>query len=76
MEKKTSKKVQFMLSDFDRKEMAPQRKILVIDDQITNHDIIDGFLTVLGFKDCKNNTMYSQNGFKAIEHIQECLQDR
>ena len=58
LEEKTSTKVHFMLPDFDKKEMAPQRKILVIDDQITNYDIVDGFLTVLGFKNCKNNTMY------------------
>ena len=49
--------------------MKQRGKILVIDDQITNREIIDGFLMILGFKNRSNNFIFVQDGFKAWQEI-------
>jgi len=48
---KPKKMVKFVLSDFTENELANMGgKILLIDDQISNKEVIDGFLMILGFK--------------------------
>mgnify|MGYP000141233283 CR=1 FL=1 len=43
--------VKFVLSDFTENELGNiGGKILLIDDQISNKEVIDGFLMILGFK--------------------------
>lgn len=52
------------------------RKILVVDDHITNCEIIDGFLMILGYKNRKDNTTYVHDGYQAINHIKVALEER
>ena len=65
-----------MLSDFTSREMVPQGMILVVDDQITNHHIIDSFLMILGYKNRNTSVVYVQDGFKAVNHVTQCFTDR
>ena len=38
------------------------RKILVVDDQAINFEIIEGFLMILGFQNIKENVVFANNG--------------
>lgn len=71
-----SKKVHFVLSDFDECELESQNQILVIDDQITNNEIIDGFLMILGFSDRNDNTVFVHDGYQAWLQIQKSIDER
>ena len=44
-------------------------KILVVDDQATNFEIIKGFLMILGFDNAEENVDFVNNGKRAIELV-------
>ena len=55
------------ISDFSEEELQSEGKILVIDDQIANNEIIKGFLMILGFPQYNKKCVYAHSGYKAWE---------
>jgi CheY-like chemotaxis protein len=63
---------------FNRNKLGNQTfayasKILVVDDEKFNCDIIDGFLMILGFKNRHQMTVFSYNGEQAVQEIQNAI---
>ena len=50
-----------------------QAKILVVDDEQFNCDIVYGFLLILGFTNRIERTQFAYNGEQAVKHIKESL---
>jgi hypothetical protein len=44
-------------------------KILIVDDEKFNCDIIEGFLMILGFDQRENMTEYAYNGEQAVKKV-------
>ena len=59
------KVVKFKLSNFKEEELVSHNKILIIDDQVSNCETIDGLLMILQLKDRMQTTVYAQDGFQA-----------
>ena len=57
------------MSDFNKRELKSQGKILIIDEEVSNHDIIDGFLMLLGYSNRENNAVYVQDASSAWKEI-------
>ena len=47
-------------------KFTSHRKILVVDDEKFNCDIIDGFLMILGFKNREHDVEFAYNGEQAL----------
>jgi CheY-like chemotaxis protein len=50
-------------------------KILVVDDQVTNFDIIEGFLMILGFTNIKANVDFVNNGPAALHLLEKAIDE-
>ena len=48
-------------------------KILVVDDEKFNCDIIEGFLMILGFVQWKEQTIFAYNGEQAVDEIKKSI---
>ena len=48
-------------------------KILVVDDEKFNCDIIEGFLMILGFIQWKDQTVFAYNGEQAVDEIKKSI---
>ena len=51
-------------------------KILVVDDEKFNCDIIYGFLMILGFKNRKEMTKFAYNGEQAVAEIEKAISEQ
>ena len=50
-------------------------KILIVDDEKFNCEIIDGFLMLLNFKDKNNSREFAYNGEQAIDAVMNAIDD-
>jgi len=50
-------------------------KILIVDDEKFNCDIIYGFLMILGFKNRDKRTAFAYNGEQAVKLIQQAIDE-
>ena len=51
-------------------------KILVVDDEKFNCDIVYGFLMILGFKERKERTTFAYNGEQAVKEIKKAIDEK
>lgn len=50
-------------------------KILVVDDEKFNCDIIEGFLMILGYALWKENTVFAYNGEQAVKQVKKSIDE-
>ena len=50
-------------------------KILIVDDEKFNCDIIEGFLMILNFENYKDRIEFAYNGEEAINRVKDAIQD-
>lgn len=62
--------------NFDLNKSEGPRKILVVDDHVTNFSIIEGFLMCMGYKNSKQNLLYAYNGFEALKILEKAIDER
>ena len=61
---------------FDSKQSIPgSGKILIVDDERFNCDIIDGFLMILGFADRDNMREFAYNGEQAFNAVRKAMEE-
>ena len=61
-----------LMKSNDRK-VSDVGKILVVDDEKFNCDIIEGFLMILGFHQREQLTKFAYNGEQAVQIIKKCI---
>ena len=59
-----------------QKAMKRGTRILVVDDQVTNFDIIEGFLMILGFTNIKANVDFVNNGSAALSLLEKAIDEK
>ena len=62
-----------MYTDLNELEKSTNGKILVVDDEKFNCDIIFGFLMLLGIENRKEVTDFAYNGEQAVEAVQNAF---
>jgi CheY-like chemotaxis protein len=65
----------FMYTDLNEPEKPSNGKILVVDDEKFNCDIIFGFLMLLGIYNRKELTDFAFNGEQAVEAVQRAFNE-
>ena len=59
---------------FDQKQgISNSGKVLIVDDERFNCDIIDGFLMILGFPDRENMREFAYNGEQAFNAVKKAM---
>jgi PleD family two-component response regulator len=67
--------ITFKFDDQEVDRSKGKGKILVVDDEKFNCDIIFGFLMILGVKDRKENTKFAYNGEQAVNEIRRAFDE-